>query len=193
MTLATVDQNYIVFLNQLKEKICNSQISAALAVNKEVVHLYWHIGKQIIHKQQQTKWGDKLIANLSTDLQKAFPESRGYSKTNLKYMRIFASIYPKTIGQQPVDQLPWGHITLVLQIKNPIERDWYINQCIKNGWSRIMLESQIKSDLYRRQAISKTKTTNYLTRLPSPQSHLAHDLIKSPYNFDCLGLHDATL
>lgn len=193
MSLLLIDKTYVNFLDQLKEKIRKAQVSAALAVNKEVIYLYWDIGKQIIQKQAQTQWGDKLISNLSLDLQRLFPESHGYSATNLKYMRIFASLYPDGIGQQAVDQLPWGHITFLIRIKNPVERHWYVSQCVENGWSRIILKNQVRSALYRRQAVSKNKTTNFLTKLPPPQSHLAHDLIKSPYNFDCLGLHDSAL
>jgi len=124
------------------------------------------------------------------DLQHAFPETHGFSKTNLKYMRIFANLYPDGIGQQLVDQLPWGHICLLMRIKNTGERLWYIQQCIENGWARWLLEREVRSGLYNRQAIPKNKVTNYLTRLPAPHSYLAHDLIKNPYNFDCLGLHD---
>ena len=135
MSSLLIDKSYIDFLGQLKEKIKNAQISAALAVNKEVIHLYWDIGKQIVQKQEQAKWGDRFISSLSADLQKSFPESHGYSKTNLKYMRIFASLYPDGIGQQAVDQLPWGHVTLLIRIKEPVERHWYVKQCIENGWS----------------------------------------------------------
>lgn len=193
MASSLIEKGYVDFFNQLKEKIRSTQISAALAVNKDVINLYWHIGKQIVQKQEQSKWGDGFITTLSADLQKSFPESHGYSKTNLKYMRIFAFSYPDGFGQQPVDQLPWGHITILIRIKNVNERHWYISQCIENGWGRIMLEKQIRSELYQRQAMPETKITNYLTRLPHPQSYLAHDIIKNPYNFDCLGLHDTAL
>lgn len=106
-------------------------------------------------------------------------------------MRQFAKEYPYEITTQPVSQLPWGHIMLLIQrIKDAVVRDWYIQQAIENGWSRYSLESQIKQNLYRRQAIDQHKTTNFLTKLPSPLSRLVQDIVKSPYNFDFLGLHD---
>jgi len=181
---------YQSFFSKIKDKVRTTRLQAALSVNREVVSLYWHIGKEIVQLQSKTNWGSKLIDTLSRDLQNSFPETHGFSKTNLKYMRILAHFYPDGFGQQPVDQLPWGHITLVIRIKNIEERHWYVYQCVENGWSREVLEKQIRSGLYSRQAISNNKVTNFLEKLPPPQSHLAHDLIKNPYNFDCLGLHD---
>jgi predicted nuclease of restriction endonuclease-like (RecB) superfamily len=190
LILFHTQKEYLKFLTNIKNKVMTSRLQAALSVNHEVINLYWHIGKEIIQLQAKTNWGGKIIDTLSNDLQNDFPETHGFSKTNLKYMRILAYFYPDGFGQQPVDQLPWGHITLLIRIKNIEERHWYVHQCLENGWSRDALEKQIGSDLYSRQAISKNKTTNFLTKLPSSQSQLAHDLIKNPYNFDCLGLHD---
>jgi len=183
-------KEYRFFLSKIKEKVRGSRIQAALSVNREVIHLYWHIGKEIVKLQAKADWGSKLIDTISIDLKNSFPETHGFSKTNLKYMRILAHFYPDGFGQQPVDQLPWGHITYVIRIKNVKERHWYVHKCLENGWSRDMMEKQIRSGLYERQGISKNKVTNFLTKLPSPQSDLAHAIIKNPYNFDCLGLHD---
>jgi predicted nuclease of restriction endonuclease-like (RecB) superfamily len=191
--LLHLDKEYKYLFTEIKTRIQTSRLQAALAVNREVIKLYWFIGKKIIEKQAITNWGDKLLDTLCNDLRNSFPETHGFSKTNLKYMRIFAHFYPDGFGQQPVDQLPWGHITFIIRIKNAEERHWYVHQCLENGWSRDLLEKQIRSNLYGRQAISKNKTTNFLTHLPSSQSQLAHDIIKNPYNFDCLGLHDEAL
>lgn len=185
-----IDKNYKKLLKDLKSYISTTRVRAALSLNKEVIQMYWNIGIQLIEKQKLAEWGDKLLDQLSNDIQHAFPEMRGFSKTNLKYMRIFARLYSNGIGQQPVDQLPWGHITILVRIKDNDERHWYLNECIEHGWSRPTFEKNIRSSLYKRQAISHEKASNYLTKLPSPQSHLAHDILKSPYNFDCLGLHD---
>jgi len=186
-----LDQEYKHLFVEIKTKIQTSRLQAALAVNREVIQLYWFIGKRIIEKQSATSWGDKLLATLSNDLQQAFPETYGFSKTNLKYMRIFANLYPNGFGQQIVDQLPWGHIMLLIQrVKDITIRNWYINQAIENGWSRYMLEDQIKQDLYKRQALDESKTTNFLSKLSPPLSRLAQDMVKNPYNFDFLGLHD---
>ncbi|KPJ67558.1 MAG: hypothetical protein AMJ43_04750 [Coxiella sp. DG_40] len=186
-------KEYRSFLGEIKSQIRSTQISAALAVNQEVIKLYWNIGKQIIDKQADTKWGSKFMETLSHDLQNAFPETHGFSTSNLKRMRRFAELYPKfEIGAQPVRQLPWGHIIVLIQrIKDDIARDWYAQQTIINGWSRYALEDQIKSDLYKRRGIPDNKVSNFLTRLPYPQSMLAQDILKSPYNLDCLALHDA--
>jgi len=191
-TIFNIDDRYKTLLTEIKDKIRSGRLQAALAVNKEVISLYWYIGKRIIEKQAETKWGDKLIITLSNDLQHAFPETHGFSTRNLKYMRQFASFYKKLeFGQQAVAQLPWGHIILLLQrVKDTIMQEWYAQQTIENGWSRYTLEDYIKQNLYERQAIEANKVTNFLQRLPSPQSRLAQDLIKNPYSFDFLGLHD---
>lgn len=187
------DKEYLNFFNDLKKQIQQARLRAASVLNSEVIHFYWSIGKHIIEQQKKASWGDKFLECLSNDLSHSFPEMRGFSKTNLKYMRIFAHYYPDGIGQQPVDQLPWGHVTLLIRIKNQEERHWYAKECNESGWSRPTLEKQILSGLYQRQAIIENKASNYLTRLPEPQSALAHDMLKNPYNFDFLGLHDDAL
>jgi predicted nuclease of restriction endonuclease-like (RecB) superfamily len=93
-----LDIDYSKLLADLKSYISSSRVRAALALNKEVIYLYWGIGKQLIEKQRETAWGDKLLEHLSTDLRTAFPEMRGFSKTNLKYMRILAHHYPAIIN-----------------------------------------------------------------------------------------------
>jgi predicted nuclease of restriction endonuclease-like (RecB) superfamily len=186
------DKSYISLFNQLKEKIRTTQFQAALAINREVISLYWYIGNQILIKQQQAPWGGKLIEILSQDLQSAFPETRGFSVRNVERMRQFAQAYPSLeLSAQAVPQLPWGHIVLLLQkIKDLEEREWYARQTLEEGWSRPTLEQFIKKNLYKQQAISTNKTSNFLVRLPSPQSSLAQDILKNPYNFEFLGLHD---
>lgn len=185
-------KEYKELLSNLKERILSTRFKAAHAVNQQVIELYWQIGKKIIEKQEDTNWGDKLIDTLSNDLRHAFPETRGFSSTSLKRMRMFAEHYPTLeFGSQPVTQLPWGHIQLLLfKVKDQVVRSWYAQQCLNNGWSRLMLEQQIKNNLFAAQGHQKNKATNFLSRLPSPQSQIAQDMIKSPYNFDFLGLHD---
>jgi predicted nuclease of restriction endonuclease-like (RecB) superfamily len=182
-------QDYRIFLTELKDKIRNARLKAAFAINKELIDLYWHMGKQIIEKQN---WGSKLIETLSLDLQNAFPETSGFSIRNLQRMRQFAARFPDiTIAPQAVAQLPWGHISVLIhKIKENNELQWYAEQTIEQGWSRLALERNIKDNLFQRQAIDHVKSSNFLTRLPNPQSKLAHELLKQPYNFDFLGLHD---
>ena len=185
-------QDYRALLTALKDKIRSARLQAALAINKEVIDLYWHLGNKIIEKQN---WGSKLIETLSHDLQNAFPETSGFSVRNLHRMRQFAARFPEiTIVPQAVAQLPWGHISLLIhKIKDDKELAWYAEQTIEQGWSRLTLERQVKDSLFQRQAIDEVKSSNFLTRLPSPQSKLAHELLKQPYNFNFLGLHVSAL
>ncbi len=186
----SINQEYVQFVNQLKTQIKNSQIRAALSVNSELIQLYWQIGKQIIEKQKQTKWGSKFLESLSLDLQNSFPGMKGLSIRNLERMRQFAGIYPtELITAQPVSQLPWGHILLLIQrVKEELSRNWYINQTLTEGWSRFTLDEKIKQKTHERQGLSTNKSSNFLQRLPLPQSALAQDILKNPYNFDFLTL-----
>jgi predicted nuclease of restriction endonuclease-like (RecB) superfamily len=183
-----LDTNYISFLDSIKIKFKKAQIRAALSINKELIILYWTIGSELITKQQQFKWGSQFIEQFSHDLQHAFPEMQGFSASNLKRMRRFAQEYPNpTIGSQLVTQLPWGHIlVLMFKVKNLQQREWYAKKVIENGWSRSILEMQIETDLYSRQGITPTKTTNFDKNLPIEQSQRAIEILKDPYNFDFL-------
>lgn len=181
---------YEHFLAELKQRIRTAQVKAALAVNQELILLYWQIGQEILQRQENEGWGSKVITRLAKDLKKEFPEMKGLSRTNLLYMRAFAETYPEqTVVQQLVGQIPWGHnIRLLDKVKNPKERLWYIQQTIENGWSRNVLTLQIDSGLYQRQGAA---TTNFERTLPQPQSDLAQQLIKDPYNFDFLTIGPA--
>ncbi len=142
-------ENYVVFLQSLKERIRQAQIKAALAVNAELVLLYWQIGHEILHRQQQEGWGTKVIDRLAQDLKREFPDMSGFSSRNLKYMRAFAEAWPdqQTVHQASA-QIPWKHNCVLLEkVKDYQERLWYIQQTIENGWSRSVLEMQIESKL----------------------------------------------
>ncbi len=179
--------DYEELLQDLKKQIRNAQIKAALSVNRELVLLYWQLGKQILLKQQQEGWGAKVIERLSKDLRGEFPQMNGLSSRNLKYMRFLAESYPdEQIVQQLVAQIPWGHNVRILdKVKNLKERLWYIQQTIENGWSRNVLVHQIESDLYKRQG---SAISNFDHTLIPTQSDLAKQLIKDPYNFGFLSL-----
>jgi predicted nuclease of restriction endonuclease-like (RecB) superfamily len=186
--LLHLDKNYIGFLNEIKERLKTTQIRAALAANRELIKFYWQLGIDLIKYQKNFKWGEQFLEQFSFDLRQNFPEMRGFSITNLKRMRLFAQEYPNfEISPQLVDQLPWGHIAVLLhKVKTRKTRTWYANEIIKNGWSRTVLEMHIESDLYQRQGITHKKITNYHQHLPLPQSDLAHEILKDPYNFDFL-------
>lgn len=176
---------YTEFLGELKSKIQNAQVRAISKVNSELVLLYWQIGREILERQEQSGWGGKVIQRLAKDLKREFPEMKGFSSRNLKYMRIFAETYAEEeFVQQAVAQIPWGHNVRILdKVKTQEEREFYIRQTIEYGWSRSILVMQIESNLYNRQG--KTQT-NFERTLPKPQSDLANQLLKDPYNFDFL-------
>jgi predicted nuclease of restriction endonuclease-like (RecB) superfamily len=181
--------DYGVFLDDLKGRIRSAQIRAAVSVNRELVLLYWQIGREILERQGREGWGAKIIDRLAGDLQQAFPDLKGFSARNLKYMRALAEAFPdEAIVQQVVAQLPWGHHTVLLaKAKNPVEREWCIRKTIEHGWSRAVLTHHIETDLYQRQGRA---VSNFARTLPSPQSDLAQAILKDPYSFDFLTLAD---
>ena len=178
---------YKALLADLKRRIQEAQVRAGLAVNRELVLLYWSIGREILVRQEREGWGAKVIDSLARDLHQSFPEMKGLSPRNLKYMRALAEAWPEeSIVQQAAAQIPWFHnCTLLDKVKDPLERLWYTQQTIANGWSRNVLILQIESGLYRRQGKA---ISNFEVALPKPQSDLAQQLLKDPYNFDFLTL-----
>ncbi len=176
------NNEYIDLIQSIKREIQSAQYKATLSVNKELITLYYNIGKII---NEHKSWGNKFIDNLAADLRIAFPEAKGYSVRNLKYMAKFAATYQDIeFVQQAVAQIPWGHIALLLdKFTDDTVRNWYIQKVIDNGWSRNVLIHQIESGLYERQAIAE-KISNFESRLPSPQSELAVQTMKDPYIFD---------
>jgi predicted nuclease of restriction endonuclease-like (RecB) superfamily len=180
-------REYQSLLTRLKQRIQGAQVRAGLAVNRELVLLYWSIGREILARQQEQGWGAKVIDALARDLRRSFPTMQGLSPRNLKYMRAFAEAWPDdAIVQQAAAQIPWFHNCVLLdKLKDPEERRWYIQQTIAHGWSRNGLVLQIESRLYQRQGRA---LTNFKRALPEPQSDLAQQILKDPYNFDFLTL-----
>lgn len=179
---------YLATIEQVKQEIKSAQYQAVLHVNTDLVLLYHSIGCVI---NEHKAWGSKFIDNLAADLRLEFPNSKGYSARNLKYMAKFAETYPdKEFVQQAVAQIPWGHnIVLLDKISDPDERTWYIEACQKNSWSRAVLIHQIESGLYRRQVLVE-KVSNFEARLPAPHSELAVQTMKDPYVFDFIPLRE---
>ena len=178
---------YQELLISLKQRIRTSQLRAALAVNRELILLYWQIGREILLRQSQQGWGAKVIDRLSQDLQAEFPELKGLSGRNLKYMRAFAEAYPEDeFVQQLVAQIPWGHnVVLLDRVKDSKARLWYAQQVTTNGWSRNILAMQIESQLYQRQGQA---VTNFEATLPPDRTDLVRATLKDPYLFDFLSL-----
>ncbi len=186
-SLFPTDDNYIAFFRSLKERIRQAQVRAALAVNNELILLYWQIGREILVRQQQEGWGTKVIERLAQDLKQEFPGMSGFSPRNLKYMRAFAEAYPdQKFVQRCAAQIPWRHNQVLLdKLKSYEQRLWYAQQSFENGWSRDVLVMQIETDLYKRQGGA---ITNFERTLPELNSDLAHQLVKDPYNFDFLNI-----
>ncbi|MFM0366938.1 PDDEXK nuclease domain-containing protein [Paraburkholderia sediminicola] len=179
--------DYAAWLNDLKARVASARQRAALAVSRELVLLYWQIGRDIAQRQQAQGWGAKVIDRLARDLRSAFPDMRGFSPRNLKYMRAFAQAWPDgEFVQQAAAQLPWFHLcTLLDKLTTREEREWYAAKAVEHGWSRNVLVMQIETRVHERQG---NAVTNFPERLPSPQSDLARDSLKDPYIFDFLGL-----
>ena len=188
MTAPTIT-SYDHFLHDLKSRIRAARTRAALSVNRELILLYWHIGRDILERQEREGWGAKVVDRLARDLRAEFPDMKGFSPRNMLFMRAFADAYPdEEKVKQTVSQLPWGHIVRLIQkVKSPEEREWYIHKAFEHGWSRDILVMQIESRLFHRQG--KT-VSNFAATLPPLQSDLAQQTLKDPYIFDFLGLGD---
>ena len=181
------ETSYEDVLRLLTERVRAAQLKAALAVNRELVSLYWEIGREILVRQTESGWGAKLIDRLSADLRATFPEVKGFSVRNLKYMRSFAAAWPEQeVMERAPARIPWFHNCVILdKSKNSEERAFYVAQALENGWSRNVLNIQIESGLYHRQGRA---ITNFERTLPSPDSDLAQQTLKDPYVFDFLEL-----
>jgi len=177
--------DYAQLLNQIKNDIQQSQLKAALAVNQELILLYWRIGKELTEKVDREKWGSKTINTLASDLSHSFPNLSGFSARNMAYMRKFAEIYHDLINYAAAAaQIPWGHNMVIMdKTENNDQRLFYVQKCLENGWSRSMLTMWIESDLHGRQGKA---ITNFKTRLPDVHSDLAQQTLKDPYNFSFL-------
>lgn len=189
IALTKPPSGYHEWLTDLKSRIHNSQQRATLALNRELVLLYWQIGRDILTRQASQGWGTKVIERLAHDLRTAFPDMKGFSPRNLKYMRAFAESWPDAeFVQQVVAQLPWGHnLVLLDKLPDPHTRHWYAAKAIEHNWSRNILVMQIETRLLEH---SGKAITNFDITLPKPQSDLARESLKDPYRLDFLGLSD---
>lgn len=185
--LTAAPDGYAAWLADLKGRIHTAQQRAALAINRELVLLYWQIGRDILSRQAAQGWGAKVIDRLAHDLCSAFPDMKGFSPRNLKYMRAFAEAWPDAEFVQAVlAQLPWYHqLALLDKLPGAEARRWYAAQAIEHGWSRNVLVMQIET---RQMERSGKAITNFAARLPASQSDLARESLKDPYRFDFLGL-----
>ncbi|HMQ75327.1 MAG TPA: PDDEXK nuclease domain-containing protein [Flavobacteriales bacterium] len=185
--VSVLPKSYAAVLEAVKERIRTAQLKAALAVNSDLVMLYWSIGREIMERQDKEGWGSKVVERLANDLHREFPGMNGLSERNLKYMRALAEAYPdRSIVQQAVARIPWGHNVLLLtRVKKPEHRLWYAQATIANGWSRAVLDAQVATHAHRRQGKA---ITNFKRTLPAERSDLAHQTLKDPYTFEFLGI-----
>lgn len=182
---------YEDWLKNLKQKVRQAQLKAAVKINSTLLEFYWDLGIDIIERQKNTSWGSGFLKQLSKDLISEFPDIAGFSKRNLERIRRWHIFYSQEnpIAPQAVSQLfqiPWGHNILIVSKSDNIDQAlFYVQNTIKNGWSRSVLTHQIESGLYDREGKA---LTNFSQTLPQPQSDLAQQIIKDPYNFDFLTL-----
>lgn len=187
-----IDEAYVSLINEIKQQVKTAQFRAHRVVNTELIKMYWSIGKELLARQQTERWGSRYLEQVSRDLKIEFPNMKGFSTTNLKYMRLFAQEYPDlSIGQQLVDQLSWGHIMYIIhKVRDHNKREWYAQEAIKNGWSRNVLGIMIESDLFARQS-EKVKVTNFRSTLPKLQSDMAQQMFKDPYCLEFLDIKES--
>ncbi len=173
----------------MKSQVRQARIRASRVVNTELLLLYWDVGRAILDRQAAEGWGSKVIDRLAVDLRSEFPEMRGFSRSNLHYMRKVASEWPRSaFVQQDVGQLPWGHVLLLIdRLDDQASRDWYAAAAFEHGWSRNVLMHQIRNRLDQRIGAAPS---NFTEHLPAGDSDLAQQLVRDPYVFDFLDLTD---
>ncbi len=209
-TISLSNAKYTQWVNMLSQRIRHSVVHSAIGVNRELIMLYWSIGKDIVEMQKSEKYGDALIYKLSEDLQREFPTSKGYSYRNLHYMKnmylTFSQVHinmpqvvaessktklPQAVAESVLDYVslvPWGHIRYLLDKRySPEKAFFYITQIVEYGWSRNMLLNMLSTDLYEVKGLS---VNNFVQTLPPMESDYAQEIIKDPYHFDFLGLAD---
>ncbi len=188
--LESLPEDYPEVLAQLKERVRVARLSAQRRVNTELIRLYWSIGNTILGRQETQRWGAGVVRRLAEDLRAEFPAMKGFSRSNLFYMRSFAQAWPdgEQVVQQAAGLLPWGHILVLLdKLNSQDDRDWYAEKATEHGWSRNVLTNQIMNRTRERIG---SAPTNFDGRLASPDSDLARQLAKDPYVFDFLDLTD---
>lgn len=172
---------FFELVDELKSIVRGARVRAQLKVNTEMIVMYWEIGRTILGRQREEKWGAKVIDRISTELRTEFPNQRGFSRSNLKYMQQMARTWPDAIGQQAVGQLPWGHVvTLMSRCDTRFELDFYAQHAVQHGWSRGVLGHWIGARLHLTQGAA---LNNFEATIPE-QSDAAGQISKDPYCLD---------
>ena len=176
-------EKYFTLLNDIKNTLITTRNKIVENANKELILMYYRIGIKLI---ENNKWGSSFIDTLAKDLKIEFPDIKGMSARNLRYMQKFASEFDNDEFLQGVlAKLSWNHNQLLLdRVKDKHKRKWYANQAVENGWSTTILVHQIELKLYERQALLENKTTNFDNTLPDSSKDKVKELLKDPYIFD---------
>ena len=186
---AELPSDYVETLTEIKRRVQEERLRAVLAANSAMVRLYWDIGRMILERQERAGWGAKVIDRLAADLREAYPDMKGFSPRNLKYMRAFAAAWPDAeIVQRVVARLPWRqNIALLERVDDEKTRLWYADQTARHGWSQPILCLQIDNRAYERHGKA---VNNFKATLPPADSDMAEQVFKDPYLFDFLGTAD---
>lgn len=189
MTVGSLPANYGALLREVKARIRDAQLAALRSVNRELVSLYWDIGRMICERQNQEKWGSAVVERLAEDLRKSFPGVGGFSAQNLWRMRQFYDLYRQDEKLSPlVREIAWSHnIMIMMYCKDPLEREFYIRMTAKFGWSKNVLIHQIENQSYEKTLLGQTNFNKALTPSLKAQAKLA---VKDEYTFDFLELDE---
>lgn len=184
--ISEMGEAYLKFIDEIKNEIQSQRISVVLKANASMICLYWNIGNAILKKQKEEGWGTKVIDRISHDIKAIFPDMKGFSPRNIKYMKKFADTWKDyEIVQQVAAQIPWrSNIVLLDKLSDQDSRIWYAKKTLEHGWSSNILDLQIQSRLIERQGKS---VNNFNIALPPADSDMANHIFKDPYLFDFLG------
>lgn len=195
--LVRIYKDYALWIEELSQRYRRSQIKAATHVNSEMLQFYWSLGKDIVTLKAESRWGEKFIANLSSDLKAKLPEVKGLSETSIGYAKRFYLLYSEWFAIHPqvggelqnsaIWHIPWGHHKYIIDkfFNAPEKAMFFVQKTLENGWSRNILLNFMDTDLYERQGKA---ISNFKTSLPAPQSDLAQEMTKDPYKFDFLAM-----
>ena len=180
---------YTSFLQEIKEHVYQSQYEALKQVNRQLIQLYWTIGKSIVEKQKEYAWGKSVVESLSKDLEKEFVGVKGFSSSNLWRMKLFYETYNENIKLAPlVREIGWSHNILIMEkCKDELEREFYIQMTKKYGWTKSVLIHQVEGKSYERFLLNQT---NFDKTLEEKYKHQAKLAVKDSYSFDFLGMSE---
>ncbi|MFE9728119.1 YhcG family protein [Streptomyces sp. NPDC005794] len=184
---AELPPGYHEMIDDLKSIVRGAHVRAQLKVNTEMLRMYWELGRTILERQGEEKWGTKVVGRIATELRTEFPNQRGFSARNVQYMQQMARTWTEQFTQQAAAQLPWGHLQLLMdKCKTRFELDFYAQHAVHHGWSRDRLTTHIRSELHLAHGAA---ANNFDVTIPE-QSEAATQIFKDPYRLDFTQLSD---